>query len=232
MEEDENRERDDTGLFEDEDSSTILSEKTTVIPTNKDDLEDRVEKFDNEPTSKQVSKTYMKSAKKKRPVIKGKAKENLIDGMELSLIKDLNDSRKKIENENKEELYCKSLATDLKILPPFERLNIKKEIRDVAHKYQMVLMYKQQPFCFLTNRTIQPTPSNIFQYSVPINNYPSVSLASPTPTPRKWEDNETDLQENTYNRLSGLPLSNVSSPSTSASWEKTEKGIMIIKTVL
>ena len=34
MEEDENGEQDDTGLFEDEDSSTISSEKTTVIPTN------------------------------------------------------------------------------------------------------------------------------------------------------------------------------------------------------
>ena len=37
----------------------------------------------------------MKSSKKKRPVIKGTAKENLIDDMELSLIKDLNNSRKK-----------------------------------------------------------------------------------------------------------------------------------------
>ena len=36
LEEDENGERDHTGLFEDEDSS----EKTTVIPTNEDDLED------------------------------------------------------------------------------------------------------------------------------------------------------------------------------------------------
>ena len=188
VEEDENGERDDTGLFEDEDSSTISSEKTTVIPTNEDDLEDRVEEFDNEPTSKQVSKTYVKSAKKKRPVIKGTAKENLIDDMELSLIKDLNDSRKKkrkIEDENKEELYCKSLAADLKDLPPFERLNAKKEIRDVVHKYQMAVMYKQQPSCFPTNRTSQPTPANFFQYSVPINNYPSVPLASPIPTPRK-----------------------------------------------
>ena len=95
VEEDGNGERDDTGLFEDEDSSKISSGKTTVIPTNEDDLEDRVEEFDNEPTSKQVSKTYVKSAKKKRPVIKGTAKENLIGNMELSLIKDLNDSRKK-----------------------------------------------------------------------------------------------------------------------------------------
>ena len=89
-----NGEQDDTGLFKDEDSSTISSEKTTVIPTNEDDLEDRVDEFDNEPTNKQVSKTYVKSVKKKRPAIKGTAKENLIDDMELSLIKDLNNSRK------------------------------------------------------------------------------------------------------------------------------------------
>ena len=38
------------------------------------------------------------------------------------------------------------------------------------------------------------------------------------PLRRKWGQPETDLQENTYNGVSGLPLSNLSSPSTSASW--------------
>ena len=87
VEEDQNGERDDTGLFKDEDSSTISSEKTTVLPTNKDYLEDRVEEFDKEWTSKQVLKTYVKSIKKKQPVRKRTAKENLIDNIELSLIK-------------------------------------------------------------------------------------------------------------------------------------------------
>ena len=84
--------------------------------------------------------------------------------MELSLIKGLNDSRKKrkTEDENKEELYCESLAVDLKNLPPFARLNVKKEIRDVVHKYQMGVMYKHQPSCFPTYRTSQPTPTNFF----------------------------------------------------------------------
>ena len=50
--------------------------------------------------AKQTSfkKTYVKIAKKKRSVIKGTAKENLIDNMELSLIKDINDPRKKKKN--------------------------------------------------------------------------------------------------------------------------------------
>ena len=74
-------------MFEDEDSSTISSEKTTVLPTNKDYLEDRVEEFDKEWTSKQVLKTYVKSIKKKQPVRKRTAKETLIDNIELSLIK-------------------------------------------------------------------------------------------------------------------------------------------------
>ena len=82
----------------------------------------------------------------------------------------------------------------------------------------MAVMYKQLPSCFPTNRTSQPTPAFFSQHSVPINNYPSVPLASPIPTPRNWEEHETDLQENTYNGISGLPLSNLSSPSTSASW--------------
>ena len=59
MEEDEDGERDDTGLFEDEDSSAISSEKTRIIPTNEEALEDRVEELDNEPASKQVSKKLM-----------------------------------------------------------------------------------------------------------------------------------------------------------------------------
>ena len=67
-----------------------------------------------------------------------------------------------------------------------------------------------------------------FQYSVPINNYPSVPLASPIPTPRKWGNYETDLQENTYKGVSGL---NLSSPSTSASWGEWKR-TMIINTVL
>ena len=87
VEEDQNGERDDTGLFKDEDSSTVSSEKTTVLPANKDYLEDRVEEFDKEWTSKQVLKAYMKSIKKKQPVRKRTAKENLIDNIELSLIK-------------------------------------------------------------------------------------------------------------------------------------------------
>ena len=36
------------------------------------------------------------------------------------------EKKRKIEDENKEELYCKSLAADLKDLPHFERLNAKK----------------------------------------------------------------------------------------------------------
>ena len=52
----------------------------------------------------------------------------------------------------------------------------------------MAGMYKQQPSCFATNRKSQPTPANFSQYSVSINNYPSVPLASLIPTPRKWEE--------------------------------------------
>ena len=75
--EDESGERDDTGLFEDEDSSTISSEKTAVTPTNKDDLENRVEEFDNELTSKEVSKTYVKCAEKEMTSIERDSKRKL-----------------------------------------------------------------------------------------------------------------------------------------------------------
>ena len=47
--------------------------------------------------------------------------------MEFSLIKDLSDSRKKrkVKEENVEDLFCKSLAADLKEIPLCERLNAK-----------------------------------------------------------------------------------------------------------
>ena len=44
----------------------------------------------------------------------------------------IQEKKRKMEDENKEELYCKSLVADLKDLPLFERLNAKKEIRDVV----------------------------------------------------------------------------------------------------
>ena len=80
MEEDENGERDDTGLFEDEDSSAISSEKTRIIPTNEEALEDRVEEFDNEPTSKA-----------------NKFQKNLCEDCEKETISNKRDSKRKLD---------------------------------------------------------------------------------------------------------------------------------------
>ena len=65
--------------------------------------------------------------------------------MELSPTNDLSDSRKKrkTEEENVEDLFCKSLAADLKEMPLYERLNAKNEIRGIVFKYQMSVLARQ-----------------------------------------------------------------------------------------
>lgn len=65
--------------------------------------------------------------------------------MEFPLIKNLSDSRKKgkAEEENTEDLFCKSLAVDVKKMPLYEKLSVKNEIRGIALKYQMSLLVGQ-----------------------------------------------------------------------------------------
>ena len=89
------------------------------------------------------------TSKKQRPGIKGSVRENLLEDMEFSLIKNLNErvsNKRKAEEtkeESKEDLFCRSLAADLKDLPCYERCLARNEIRNVIFKYQMSVMNKQ-----------------------------------------------------------------------------------------
>ena len=82
--------------------------------------------------------------------IKGSARENLLEDMEFSLIKNLNEKvseKKKAKDQDREtteDLFCKLLAADLKMLPVYERFIARNEIRGVMFKLQMSVLKKQQ----------------------------------------------------------------------------------------
>lgn len=68
-------------------------------------------------------------------------RNKLLENTECSLT----DSRKKrkTDEENADNLFCKSLAADLKEMPLYERLNAKNEIRSIVFKYQMSVLAGQ-----------------------------------------------------------------------------------------
>ena len=69
----------------------------------------------------------MENSENKQRGSNGTRRDDLLDDIELSFIKELSDSRKKgnIEKENIEDLFCKCLASDLKEMHLYERLNAK-----------------------------------------------------------------------------------------------------------
>ena len=81
--------------------------------------------FDIQKTSQRALKNVQKSENKHQGI-----KDELLDGMEFYLIKDLFDSReeKKAGKENAEDLFFKSLAVDLKGMHLYEILNKKNEM--------------------------------------------------------------------------------------------------------
>ena len=110
----------------------------------------------------------VKNSKRARPSKQKKPQETLMDNMEMSLIRDLSKeiSQKKTERvDDKEDLFAKSIAADLKDMPPFERMNAKNEIRNILFKYQMAAFSKQVPVFPHQARTPQ-TQGNVVN---PIN---------------------------------------------------------------
>jgi len=73
-----------------------------------------------------------------------KPKESVLDDIEFSLISKLNrniaEKQKASDVPDNEEIFCKSLALDLKKLPPYERCVAKHELRSVLFKHQMAVM--------------------------------------------------------------------------------------------
>ena len=137
---------------EDEDTQSLHDEENLVIPPDITPVSELIEEgedtepdftFNNQKTSKRASKMAQKSENKWQG-IKGARRNDLLDDMEFSLINELSDSRKrKTEEENAEDLLCRSLAADLKEMPLYERLNAKNEIRGIVFKYQMSVLARQ-----------------------------------------------------------------------------------------
>ena len=75
----------------------------------------------------------MQKSENKQRGFKGTRRDDLLGDIELSSINELSDSRKKanIEKENTEDLFCKCLASDLKEMSLYERLNAKNEMRGI-----------------------------------------------------------------------------------------------------
>ena len=138
---------------------------------------------------------YRTSAKKTRPELKGASRQALLDDMEFSLLKSLNDriwnKRKPDDAEvnDPDEIFCKSLAVDLKELPPYEKCMAKNEMRMVLYKYQMSLLSRQhmvnpnQHFG-QTNHDLMPQPQHFIAH-------PSIPgmFSSPPSTPGIFETN-------------------------------------------
>ena len=130
-----------------------------------------------------ISDKVVQHTSKKRPGIKGSAREDLLEDMEFSLIKNLNErvsNKRKAEEtkeESKEDLFCRSLAADLKDLPCYERCLARNEIRNVVFKYQMSVMNKQHQ-----QANPQTAQYGFMQYT----NTPLSNMSSPPATPGSW----------------------------------------------
>ena len=152
-----------------------------------------------------TSKPNNKTKKKPRSEIKGSARENLLEDMEFSLIKNLNErvsKKRKTGEETKEDLFCKSIAADLKDLPPYERCIAKNEIRNIMFKLQMSAMTKQQnpqPRVNSYDDSRFNAPGNISVRAPTLNSWGSNSahfnavpspMSSPTSSIASWENNQ------------------------------------------
>ena len=147
-------------------------------------------------------------SKQKRAGIKGSARESLMEDMEFSLIRDLQEKvgkKRKAEDtiieESSEDLFCKSLAADLKELPHYEKCMAKQEIRSVVCKYQMTAMNKQQQNLIPKTPVQVESEQQSSQYGFmqfnqsPFNRFSATSsMTSPPATPRSWTEtiNEKD----------------------------------------
>ena len=133
---------------EDENTQSLHNEENLEIPPDVTPTSIEEEREDTEPdftpntekASKCAWKTVQKSGNKWQSTKRAR-RNKLLDDTECSLT----DSRKKrkTDEENADNLFCKSLAADLKEMPLYERLNAKNEIRSIVFKYQMSVLAGQ-----------------------------------------------------------------------------------------
>ena len=136
------KENEDTQSLHNEENLEIPPDITPTSESIEEEREDTESDFtsNTEKASKRAWKIVQKSGNKWQG-IKGTRRNKLLDDTEFCLT----DSRKKrkTDEENAEDLFCKSLAADLKEMPLYERLNAKNEIRGIVFKYQMSVLTGQ-----------------------------------------------------------------------------------------
>ena len=88
---------------------------------------------------------------KKKSKIQGAAKEAVMEEIEFSLMKRMNERLEKRDQQKSEkraqpdgkELFAQALARDLQQLPQYERCIAKGELRGIIMKHQMAVLEKQ-----------------------------------------------------------------------------------------
>ena len=120
---------------------------------NEEDLpEEMIENSEEIPIQPKPSKQQkvandLSEVKKKRNAMSSAAKEALNGEIQMSILNTIQERFKKRDErkshvipEDSDDIFCKSLALDLKGLPHYEKCMAKQEIRNVLFKYQMSVM--------------------------------------------------------------------------------------------
>ena len=89
----------------------------------------------------------------------------------------------KKEEKYTEELFCSSLAAELKQLPKYERYMAKNELQNVIFKYQLMVLNRQHQVPNYTER------QDSCQYLMPgiSSQHSQTQISSPTATPISGE---------------------------------------------
>ena len=179
-------------------------------------------------------------SKKSRPINNKKrklsdtARGSLLEEMEYSVCSDIKslikvkkESSKQEVVEDSEDLFCKTIASELKALPPYEKIMAKHEIRNVISKFEMMAMSKKMTAENCSSQSIAQTPQ--------VNKYNTASfstLVSPPPTPNpNWQNpdpSNTNRAETNSPHATGQPMQSstsyrsiVSPPPTLNPWYHT-----------
>ena len=182
---------------------TEIREKNEAEEIFKRGNEDETVAADADDQSSQLSnKTLAKPFNpppKKKSKIHGAAKEAVMEDMEFSLMKRMNEQLKKSNQQKSEkrtqpggeELFAQALALDLKQLSQYEECITKGELRGIIMKHQMAVLEKQMRASYGSspnNKRIASPAS----YSKHLQGM--LSFSSPPQTPNSyssvWQNNQ------------------------------------------
>ena len=185
------------------DNHVQACEGRTNLPRNgaQEEVEiDAMATAENKPDDEEVeeqglveepTKLSGKMAGKKRPQMSQSSKDAHMNEMEFSLMNSLRETivkGKKQASQNKDDaddLFCKTLASEVKELPNMAKCMAKNEIRNVIFKYQMSVMRNQNER--KVNKNVSPCQMSNFPVSLRSNiSCPMPPSFSPPPSTAAW----------------------------------------------